>query len=67
MFMRALMDRVEFDVGDDGGTTVTLVKHLRQPRSDVAVALSFRRDARDGGPSDASEASVPDRKRILIL
>jgi serine/threonine-protein kinase RsbW len=29
MFMRALMDRVEFDVGPEGGTTVTLVKHLR--------------------------------------
>lgn len=29
MFMRALMDRVDFDVGDEGGTTVTLVKHLR--------------------------------------
>ncbi len=31
MFMRALMDRVDFDVGDGGGTTVTLVKHLRAP------------------------------------
>lgn len=28
MFMRALMDRVEFRSCDDGGTTVTLVKHL---------------------------------------
>lgn len=29
MFMRALMDRVEFEVGPECGTTVTLVKHLR--------------------------------------
>lgn len=29
MFMRALMDRVDFEVGESGGTTVTLVKHLR--------------------------------------
>lgn len=29
MFMRALMDRVDFEVGPEGGTTVTLVKHLR--------------------------------------
>jgi anti-anti-sigma factor len=29
MFMRALMDRVQFAVGADGGTTVTLTKHLR--------------------------------------
>lgn len=30
MFMRALMDRVDFESGTDGGgTTVTLVKHLR--------------------------------------
>lgn len=29
MFMRALMDRVDFEVGEHGGTTVTLVKHLR--------------------------------------
>jgi anti-anti-sigma factor len=29
MFMRALMDRVDFEVGENGGTTVTLVKHLR--------------------------------------
>lgn len=28
MFMRALMDKVEFETCDDGGTTVTLVKHL---------------------------------------
>ncbi|MBE0475974.1 MAG: anti-sigma factor antagonist [Coriobacteriia bacterium] len=28
MFMRALMDRVEFASCDDGGTMVTLVKHL---------------------------------------
>jgi anti-anti-sigma factor len=29
MFMRALMDQVQFDVAQEGGTTVTLVKHLR--------------------------------------
>lgn len=29
MFMRALMDRVEFEVRPEGGTIVTLVKHLR--------------------------------------
>ncbi|MGB4594229.1 MAG: anti-sigma factor antagonist [Coriobacteriia bacterium] len=28
MFMRALMDRVEFKTGTDGGTSVTLVKHI---------------------------------------
>jgi anti-anti-sigma factor len=28
MFMRALMDRVDFEVGEQGGTCVTLVKHL---------------------------------------
>ncbi|MBA4370100.1 MAG: hypothetical protein C0418_00785 [Coriobacteriaceae bacterium] len=32
MFMRALMDRVEFEPSAEGGTTVTLVKHLK-PRS----------------------------------
>lgn len=29
MFMRALMDRVDFQVPSEGGTVVTLVKHLR--------------------------------------
>ncbi len=32
MFMRALMDRVEFVRSDDGGTQVTLTKHLEEPR-----------------------------------
>jgi anti-anti-sigma factor len=29
MFMRALMDRVDFEVRPEGGTIVTLVKHIR--------------------------------------
>lgn len=35
MFMRALMDRVEFECPESGGTTVRLVKHRREP---VAVS-----------------------------
>ena len=31
MFMRALMDRVEFESCADGGTVVTLVKHVASP------------------------------------
>jgi len=34
MFMRALMDRVEFGPADDGGTTVTLVKHRTEAEPD---------------------------------
>lgn len=33
LFMRALMDRVEFDRMPDGGTAVTLVKHVDRPTS----------------------------------
>lgn len=32
MFMRALMDGVEFTCRPEGGTAVTLTKHLRSPR-----------------------------------
>ena len=33
MFMRALMDRVDFTRMADGGTAVTLVRHLRNPET----------------------------------
>lgn len=32
MFMRALMDQVEFSVSHDGGTSVTMVKHILRHR-----------------------------------
>lgn len=40
MFMRALMDRVEFARSDDGGTLVSLTKRLPEPRSATAAPVA---------------------------